>query len=85
MQRLGPLALVAALFAAFPSAFAQEGEATNAEIEAPAAQQPEPSEGYRPPWADPYAKPPMPGIENDPTPFNPADVDSGPSPLSNGP
>ncbi len=39
--------------------------------------------GYRPPWADPDAKPPEPGIENDPVPFNPADVDSNSDGLNN--
>lgn len=38
-------------------------------------------EGYRPDWANPYAEPEEPGVNDDPTPFNPADVDSGPSPL----
>ena len=39
--------------------------------------------GYRPPWADPDAKPPEPGIENDPVPFNPSDVDSKSDGLNN--
>ena len=38
-------------------------------------------EGYRPDWANPYAEPEDLGVNDDPTPFNPADVDSGPSPL----
>lgn len=38
-------------------------------------------QGYRPAWANPYAEPPMPGVNDFPTPFNPADVDSGPGPL----
>ena len=45
------------------------------QVESRTAPPPESDEGYRPRWADPDAKPPEPGIENDPTPFNPADVD----------
>jgi hypothetical protein len=87
MRRVAVPALLAALLLTTVPLAAQEG-GTGAEIEAPAGSPAgaEPAQqGYRPPWADPYAEPPMPGIENDPTPFDPADVDSGPSPLSNGP
>ena len=38
-------------------------------------------QGYRPAWANPYALPPEVGINDDPTPFFPADVDDGASPL----
>ena len=38
-------------------------------------------QGYRPAWANPYAEPEELGVNDDPTPFNPADVDSGPNPL----
>jgi hypothetical protein len=37
--------------------------------------------GYRPDWANPYAEPRALGVNDDPTPFNPSDVDSGPNPL----
>ncbi len=37
--------------------------------------------GYRPDWANPYAKPRWLGVNDDPTPFYPSDVDSGPNPL----
>lgn len=37
--------------------------------------------GYRPAWANPYAEPNMLGVNDDPTPFDPSDVDSGPDPL----
>ena len=69
---------IAGLMALLPASAAISAEdGTPLEVERPAAvPQPEPDAGYRPPWADPNAKPPMPGIENDPTPFNPADVDS---------
>jgi hypothetical protein len=38
-------------------------------------------QGYRPDWANPYAEPRALGVNDFPTPFNPADVDSGPNPL----
>ncbi len=38
-------------------------------------------EGYRPDWANPYAEPDEIGVNDDPTPFYPSDVDSGPNPL----
>ena len=38
-------------------------------------------DGYRPAWANPYAQPQDLGVNDDPTPFDPADVDSGPDPL----
>jgi hypothetical protein len=37
--------------------------------------------GYRPDWANPYAQPRWLGVNDDPTPFYPSDVDSGPNPL----
>jgi hypothetical protein len=37
--------------------------------------------GYRPAWANPYAEPEELGVNDDPTPFYPSDVDSGPNPL----
>lgn len=38
-------------------------------------------QGYRPAWANPYAEPGEIGVNDDPTPFYPSDVDSGPNPL----
>lgn len=69
---------ITGLMVLLPTGAAMSAEdGTSVEVERPAAMpQPEPDTGYRPPWANPNAKPPMPGIENDPTPFNPADVDS---------
>ena len=55
----------------------------NTEIEKPAPPPVEQDQGYRPRWADPNAKPLQPGIENDPTPFNPADVDTNSDTLNN--
>lgn len=56
---------------------------TRVEVERPAGPGPENAPGYKPRWADPYAQPPMPGIDSEPTPFNPADVDTNSDPLSN--
>jgi hypothetical protein len=77
MIKAGLRVLVAAcLMAALPIAAKAGSEGGKSiEIEKPAAAPAESDAGYRPPWADPNAKPPEPGIENDPTPFNPADVD----------
>lgn len=38
-------------------------------------------EGVRPDWADPEAQPPDVGVNDDPTPFDPAKPGSNPSPL----
>jgi hypothetical protein len=68
----------------FPAAAGAPGEpANNAEVEKPAAAPIENNEGYRPRWADPNAKPPEPGIENDPTPFDPAEVGANSDTLNN--
>lgn len=68
---------VACLTAAISfTAIAGDDEGTSIQVERPAAAPAESDAGYRPPWANPNAKPPQPGIENDPTPFNPADVDA---------
>jgi hypothetical protein len=76
--------VVACLTSALPLAAKAGGEAGKSiEIEKPAAAPAESDAGYRPPWADPNAKPPQPGIENDPTPFNPSDVDQNTDTLSN--
>ncbi len=56
---------------------------TSLQIEKPAAPPIDNSQGYRPPWANPDAKAAQPGIENDPTPFDPADVDSNSDTLNN--
>ena len=55
---------------------AGDDDGTSLEVEKPAAVPADSDAGYRPSWANPNAKPPDPGIENDPTPFNPADVDA---------
>ncbi|MEO8419790.1 MAG: hypothetical protein ABI457_01225 [Hyphomicrobium sp.] len=72
------------LLFAFPAATgARADPANNAEVEKPAAAPAESDAGYRPRWADPNAKPTEPGIENDPTPFNPAEVDANSDTLNN--
>lgn len=68
---------VACLTAVLPLAARAGGDGGKSiEIEKPAIAPAENDRGYRPRWADPYAKPPQPGIENDPTPFDPSDVDA---------
>jgi hypothetical protein len=87
MKLAGPFALtVAFLLPLFPltaTAGAGAEGGTSMEVEKPAVAPAEPEGGYRPRWADPNAKPPEPGIENDPTPFNPADVDANTDTLNN--
>jgi hypothetical protein len=87
MKSAGLVALtVASLLPFYPfTAAAGAGAAggTSMEVEKPAAAPAEPEAGYRPRWADPNAKPPEPGIENDPTPFDPADVDANTDSLNN--
>ena len=86
MKSAGLVALtVAFLLPLFPltAAAGAAGTGTSVEVEKPAAAPAEPEAGYRPRWADPNAKPPEPGIENDPTPFDPADVDANTDSLNN--
>lgn len=78
---LAAACLVALSLPAAAGAPADQG--TSAEIEKPAAAPADSGPGYRPRWADPNAKPPAPGIEEDPTPFNPADVDANSGTLGN--
>jgi hypothetical protein len=83
MQKLGAVLVLLIVFVAADAPFAA------------AAREPDPLpppgdsttlaspdyEGYRPAWADPYAGMPDLGINDDPTPFDPGDGDSGPNPL----
>lgn len=57
-------------------ATADDERGTSSEIEKPAAAPAERDTGYRRAWANPYAKPPEPGVENDLTLFDASDVDS---------
>lgn len=78
------IAAIVGLMALFPPcAVAGAGEERDLQVEKPANLPPDADGGYRPRWADPNAKPPQPGIENDPTPFNPADVDANSDTLNN--
>lgn len=87
MRRAGTLIFVAVCMSAI---CVQPAAAAEPTIQTVTPQQgqanpPPPDEGdqdYKPPWADPDAKPPEPGIDDDPTPFNPSDVD-GKSVLDN--
>ena len=68
---------VACLTAIIPlAAAAGDGQGNNIQVEKPATVPEKSEKGYRPAWADPNAKPPQPGIENDPTPFNPSDMNA---------
>ena len=88
MRPAGLFVLAAAclttLFVLPAAAGTAANQGTNAEVEKAA---PPPDEGdgggYRPRWADPNAKPSEPGVENDPTPFDPADVDANSDTLNN--
>jgi len=86
MRHAGIPVLAAAclmMFSLPAAAGAPADQGTSAEIEKPAAAQAESGQGYRPRWANPNAKPPAPGIEEDPTPFDPADVDANSGTLGN--
>ena len=87
MKKAGILYLSAAfLTTAFilpAAAGAPAKNGSSVEVEKPAAAPADTDQGYRPRWADPNAKPPEPGIENDPTTFNPADVDVNTDQLNN--
>lgn len=87
MKQAGPVVFaVAWLTALIPlaaAAGAGTDEGTRIELEKPAPAPVEKEPGYRPRWADPDANPPEPGIENDPTPFDPVDVDANSDTLNN--
>jgi hypothetical protein len=87
MRPAGPLVLLAACLTTQYSQPARAGasaeQGTSVEVEKPAPPPVEENQGYRPRWADPDAKPPQPGIENDPTPFDPSDVDANSDTLNN--
>lgn len=68
---------VADLTAFIPlAAVADDERGTSLEIEMPAAAPAVSDTGYRPAWANPFARPPEPGVENDPMPFDASDVDA---------
>jgi hypothetical protein len=80
---LAGAACLTTLFALPAAAGAPADQGTNAEVEKVAPPPDEGDGGYRPRWADPNAKPSEPGVENDPTPFDPADVDANSNTLDN--
>lgn len=77
------LACLTTMFSLPAAAGASADQGTSVEVEKPAAPPVENDQGYRPRWANPDAKPPQPGIENDPTPFDPSDVDANSDTLNN--
>ena len=87
MRQAGVLVLAVvlstAVFGFAASAGSPADQGTAAQLEKPAAAPVERDPGYRPRWADPDAKPPEPGIENDPTPFDPSEVDANSDTLNN--
>lgn len=92
MTKAGRIALAVTLTISLPLTAALAGSSqagssadpgTSVEVERPVGPEPEKAPGYKPRWADPNARPPMPGIDSAPTPFNPADVDTNSDPLSN--
>jgi hypothetical protein len=76
-------ACLTTMFALPAAAGAPTNKDNSVEVEKPAAAAADTDQSYRPRWADPNAKPPEPGIENDPTTFNPADVDVNTDQLNN--
>ena len=87
MQKAGTLLLFVACLTtvlALPAAAGAPANKDNSiEVEKPAEAPADTDQGYRPRWADPNAKPPEPGIENDPTTFDPSDVGVNTDQLNN--
>lgn len=83
MQKLGVLLAVMALIvsAQAPLAAASRERERALPLDDPRSLASPDYEGYRPAWANPYAEPGEIGVNDDPTPFYPSDVDSGPNPL----
>jgi len=84
MQKLGILLSVLAILVTAQAPFAaarERGGGRSLSLDDPRSLASPNYEGYRPAWANPYADPPEIGVNDDPTPFDPSDVDSGPSPL----
>jgi hypothetical protein len=76
--------VVASLIVLAPlAATARESTPTQSEEEDTTSLASPDYQGYRPAWANPYADPPEIGINDDPTPFYPSDVDSGGSLFDN--
>lgn len=80
--RLFRLAAFLGALTAFAQPPARAGDGS-VQLEREAAPPGDGEPGNRPRWADPNAAPPQPGIENDPTPFDPADVGTNADTLNN--
>jgi hypothetical protein len=87
MRKLGFLLAIVGILATVPAPFAEaarrrgDGRQRALPLNDPRSLASPNYRGYRPDWANPYAEPRAPGINDDPTPFDPSDVDSGPNPL----
>ena len=85
MQMLGVLLAVMVIMVTMQAPFATAGREgardRDLPLDDPRSLASPDYEGYRPAWANPYAEPGEIGVNDDPTPFYPSDVDSGPSPL----
>jgi hypothetical protein len=80
MKNVSVLITILAAMAATVPAAAQDGETPPPQDESSAPVSPD-DEAAPPPWADPNVQPPDIGVNDDRTPFNPADVGGGSSPL----
>ena len=85
MQKLGLLLAVMVIMVTMQAPFATAGRERTGDrdlpLDDPRSLASPDYEGYRPAWANPYAEPGELGVNDDPTPFYPSDVDSGPNPL----
>jgi hypothetical protein len=75
------LAIIVSAHAPIAAAARERGRDQNIPLNDPRSLASPDYEGYRPAWANPYAEPDEIGVNDDPTPFYPSDVDSGPNPL----
>jgi hypothetical protein len=87
MQKLGVLLALVAILVTAQATFAEAARVRHRErerhmsLDDPRSLASPNYRGYRPDWANPYAEPRALGVNDDPTPFYPSDVDSGPNPL----
>jgi hypothetical protein len=88
MQKFGVFLAVVAIAVTAQAPFAQAGRERESVRERLPLNDPRSLaspdyEGYRPAWANPYAEPGEIGVNDDPTPFYPSDVNSGGSLFDN--
>jgi hypothetical protein len=85
MRKFGVFLAVVAIMVTAQAPFAEAGREREREralpLDDPRSLASPDYQGYRPAWANPYAEPGEIGVNDDPTPFYPSDVDSGPNPL----